>query len=145
MTSVTFGTMKLAVTEWWPCGRDGFDMAPDASHVTWGCKIYHLPAVRAPVHNPSVAFRVQRSWFEARLGAFLVTGRHGGEFVRFAVTQSALDAYGWNSCLEEAFRRLEAGARDFCIAPAPASVSPVDGWQPDIAAPAREWPPVAAQ
>lgn len=64
-------------------------------------------------------YRIQRLWFEPRVGAFLLVGRLDGEQVRFAVTQAALDQYGWNCCMHEAFRRLHRGARDFGIAPVP--------------------------
>lgn len=64
-----------------------------------------------------MVYRIERLWFEPRADAFLVSGRLGPDRVRFAVTRSALDAYGWNSCLEEALRRVGRGERDFGIAP----------------------------
>jgi hypothetical protein len=52
------------------------------------------------------------------MDAFLVVGSRHAELVRFAVSRSSVDAYGWNACMSDAWRRLERGERDFCIAPA---------------------------
>jgi hypothetical protein len=62
-------------------------------------------------------FELRQLWFEPLLNSFLVVGTLSGKDVRFAVARAALNAFGWDACLNEAMKRVRAGERDFGIAP----------------------------
>jgi hypothetical protein len=51
------------------------------------------------------------------MNSFVVLGTNSGEVVRFAVSRSAINTFGWDACMVEAFRRLRNGERDFGLAP----------------------------